>query len=295
MATDIKCIGLIGKHGDSRVTDTIELLSAYLLKKGIKVILDEDTATMGNSSALTTGNRFEIGTECDIAIIVGGDGTLLNAARTLADANIALVGINLGRLGFLVDISPDTMLENLDEILKGNYQAEERFLLHSTVVRDGKHIGDCSVLNDVVIHKWNVARMIEVETYIDDQFVNLTRSDGIIVSTPTGSTAYALSAGGPILHPSLDAIIIAPICPHTMSNRPIVIQGDKQITLIIRSRNSAQVTCDGQTSHELMTDDQIVIRKKERPIRLLHPASHNHFEILRAKLGWSEFPRGSHR
>ena len=220
---------------------------------------------------------------------MGGDGTLLNAARNLVDSNVPLLGVNLGRLGFLVDVSPDEITKRMHEILNGKFEEEHRILLNTTIHRHeggANSIGDA--LNDVVIHKWEVARMIETETYINGKFVNNMRSDGLIVSTPTGSTAYALSAGGPILEPDMQAMIIVPICPHTMSYRPIVIDGDSKIEIYVRKNphSHAQVTCDGQINLGVVSGDKISIRKKDKFVRLIHPCKHDHYHILREKLHW---------
>jgi NAD+ kinase len=184
------------------------------------------------------------------------------------------------------------MAERLDEILGGRYAFEDRFLLHTYIEREGQNISESTAFNDVVVHKWDVARMIEFRTYINDKFVHTMRSDGMIVSTPTGSTAYALSGGGPILHPALHAVVLVPICPHTMSNRPIVVDASSVIRIEVsdHTRSPAQITCDGQINLGLVSGDRVVIRKKERPVRLIHPQDHNYFDVLRAKLRWSEHP-----
>jgi NAD+ kinase len=226
-----------------------------------------------------------IGERCDLVLVVGGDGTFLHAARVLAEYDIALVGINLGRLGFLVDILPDEIEPRLEQILSGAYDADTRILLDA-------RIGDQSTperaLNDVVVHKWNSVRMIEFETYLDGQFVNAQRSDGLIVATPTGSTAYALSGGGPLLNPRLDALLLVPICPHTLSNRPLVVPGGSRIEIRICNLEPEQVrlTCDGQVDLPLETGSAIQIERSPRRVRLLHPRDHDHYRILRAKLGW---------
>ena len=288
MTDSFSCIGLIGKFGDPTVGETLHALSNHLLSHNLTVLLDEATADVLPDHGLETASREQLGERCDLAIVVGGDGTLLNAARTLSNYGTALLGVNLGRLGFLTDISPAEMQSRLDEILAGKYVEDERFLLHCSILREGEHISESDAFNDVVIHKWDVARMIEMETYLDGQFVNTTRSDGLIVSTPTGSTAYALSGGGPILQPSLNAIVLVPICPHTMSHRPIVVDGNSEIEIVVsdRSQSHAQVTCDGQINLGLVSGDHIRIRKKEQPVRLIHPVGHDHFHILRAKLHW---------
>lgn len=288
-----KSIGIIGKYSDSSVAGAIRTLGAHLAAKNVTVLLDTDTAALFPDIRLETGSRDDIGRRCDLAVIVGGDGTLLNAARSLAAHDVPLVGVNLGHLGFLTDISPGQMLECMDQILHGDYRMEERFLLTCSVTRAGAEISSGNAFNEVVVHKRNVARMIELETYINGRYLNNLRSDGLIVSTPTGSTAYALSAGGPILDPTLDAIVIVPICPHTMSHRPIVVDGASEIEVIVdnSNRDHAQVTCDGQVTFALTTGDRLHIRKLARPVRLVHLPQHDHYELLRAKLNWAENPK----
>lgn len=288
-----KTIGLIGKYIDPAVADTVRALAVHLAGRGCTVLIDEDTARLLPGDVLAVADREEIGRRCDLAIVVGGDGTMLHAARSLADHEVPLVGVNLGHLGFLTDIPPSLMTESLDQILAGDYTVEERLLLRATVHRDGEAVVTYDALNDLVLHKWGSARMIELETYIDGHFLNVFRSDGLIVSTPTGSTAYALSAGGPLVHPTLNALLIVPVCPHTMSNRPIVINGEARIEVVVsdRRRDHAQITSDGQVSFALQVGDRVHIVRKDRPVRLLHPAQHDHYNVLRAKLRWAESPR----
>ncbi len=288
MAIQFKHIGIISKFSDLTIGETIESLARFLLARNIDVLLEESAAKTLTTTELESANIHQLGERCDLAIVVGGDGTLLHAARTLSDYDIPLVGINLGRLGFLADISPNDMLQRLDEILSGQYHEEKRFLLKAAVIRDGKTILEDNAFNDVVIHKWNSVRVIEFETYVNGHLVHNQRSDGLIVSTPTGSTAYALSGGGPILHPSLNAIVLVPICPHTLSNRPIVLEGDSCIELLVKESDKphVRVTLDGQTNHEIHDGDIVRIVKKEKPVRLIHPTDHDHYQILRAKLRW---------
>ena len=210
--------------------------------------------------------------------------------RSLSHTQVPLLGINVGRLGFLADISPEELEASLDEILNGSYREEQRFLLEMQVIRDDKIIFEGDAFNDVVVHIRDVARMIEFETRINDEFVNHQRADGIVASTPTGSTAYALSAGGPILHATLDAITLVPISPHTLSSRPLVINADSQIKILICNTKGgiAQATCDGHLSTDVHVGDHINIKRKADKITLLHPKQHSYFEILRAKLHWSE-------
>jgi len=287
MNSQFQRIALIGKQGEPSPAQTLRDLLDYLTAKGPEVVLEQETAERLGDSQTPCIGMDQLAQSCDLAMVVGGDGTLLHTARELADHPVALLGINLGRLGFLVDISPKQMVQALDQILAGNYEEERRSLLVAEV--DGRQE---SAFNDVVIHKWNTARMIEFETYIDGSFVDSQRSDGLIVSTPTGSTAYALSGGGPLLYPALNATVLVPICPHTLSNRPLVISGDSRIEIVISNQTDTEqvrVTCDGQNCLPL-TDDRIHIRKHRNRVHLIHPKGHDHYDILRAKLGW-----GGHR
>jgi NAD+ kinase len=277
--------GIIAKqHDDPQVTATLTRLVTHLRGRGVTTFFEQHTAELA-ADADVGMTLDELGRRCDLIIVVGGDGTLLHAAREMADFDLPLVGINLGRLGFLVDITPDQIEDRLDQILQGHYNADTRTLLDARL-DGGPEVG--RALNDVVIHKWNTVRMIEFETYIDGRFVNAQRSDGLIVSTPTGSTAYALSGGGPLIHPSMDALLLVPICPHTLSNRPLVVPGDSRIELRMRNLDPEQVrlTCDGQLDLQLTDDAPVVIERSRARIRLLHPRGHDHYGILRAKLGW---------
>ncbi|MDH5446139.1 MAG: NAD(+) kinase [Gammaproteobacteria bacterium] len=289
MAGEFSTIGLIGKYGESTMGETLVHISEELAKYDCSVMLEDETASKISNHKLPTASLEKIGNECDLAIIVGGDGTLLNAARNLIDYNVPILGINLGRLGFLVDISPDEIGRRFEELFDGKYEVEHRIMLNMTVEHQDGRISKNDAFNDVVVHKWDVARMIETETFINGKFLNTMRADGLIVSTPTGSTAYALSGGGPILQPDLDALVLVPICPHTMSFRPIVIDGESKIELHVKdSTDKAQVTCDGQTNFSLVSGDKVIIERKSRVIRLIHPCKHDHYEILRAKLRWGE-------
>jgi len=292
MTKHFKTIGIIGRYGDPGISPTILEVSEHVQKLGLHVLLDEGTAELVREHKLDVASRQNIGRRCDLVIVVGGDGTLLNAARSLAEYGVSLLGVNRGRLGFLTDISPAQLGERLDEILHGKYAPEERLLLRTYIEREGQNISESCAFNDVVVHKWDVARMIEFRTYINDQYVNTMRSDGLIVATPTGSTAYSLSGGGPILHPALQAMVLVPICPHTMSNRPIVVDAASVIRIEVsdRTRSPAQITCDGQINLGLVSGDHIIIRREEKPVRLIHPIDHNYFDVLRAKLRWSEHP-----
>jgi NAD+ kinase len=289
MPKSFKSVGVIGKYGGPIVASSINTVFDHLRANNIKVLLDNNTAENLSVQDIETADRKEIGEQCDLVIVIGGDGTILNAARSLSEYDVPLLGINEGRLGFLADVTPDSMLSILDEILSGNYTEDERLLLHSDIYRNDKSIAQGNALNDVVIHKWEVARMVEFETYINDSYVYTQRSDGMIISTPTGSTAYALSGGGPIIHPKLDAIVLVPICPHTLSNRPIAVSADSIIDIVISERmeSQGQVTCDGQIHQRVEPGDRVRICAKEKKIRLLHPSNYNYYKILREKLHWA--------
>jgi len=290
-----KSVGLIGKHNGAGGGTSIQTLIHFLNTRNIDVTLDDNCASMIGSSDIRIASRAEIGEQCDLAIVIGGDGSLLNAARELVDSDTPLVGINLGRLGFLADILPSTIESSLEEIIRGQYLLEERFLLDCIISSDdGTEKYKSHALNEVLTHKWNIARMIELECHINGHFLHRTRSDGLIIATPTGTTAYALSAGGPIVYPTLNAITIVPICPHTMSNRPIVVDGDSDIDIVVvdSDRDNVRVTCDGQIPFKLLPGERLQVRKAPKPLRLIHPSQHDHFHILRAKLQWAEPPKG---
>ena len=284
-----KTIGVIVKPHTELVKDKLEHLLDYLNQKDCEILLDESVEGLLSAQSNIV-SRDELGNRCDIVITLGGDGTMLNAARSLADKDVPLIGINIGRLGFLADVSPGEIDTVLDDILSGKHIKEERFLLEANVKRNDKVIFSGDALNDVVVHVRDVARMIEFETRVNDQFVNHQRADGLIISTPTGSTAYALSSGGPILQANLDAITLVPICPHTLSSRPLVINASSEVDILISETKQAiaQVTCDGQTSFDVDIGDHITIKRKQHTIILLHPQGHNNFDILRAKLHWNE-------
>jgi NAD+ kinase len=284
-------VGLIGKANDRNVATTLRVLTGFLERHRVKILLDESIADMVAGAPGTVVNRPLLAMKCDLAIVVGGDGTLLNTARSLAEPGVAVLGVNLGRLGFLVDVSPEDMAQQLEKIFAGEFTEEERTLLHATVTRNGGQVDESAALNDVTIHKKDIARMIELDTWIDGHFLNTNRSDGLIIATPTGSTAYALSGGGPILHPSLDALTLVPICPHTLSNRPIVLHDGSTIQIVIHEGAlPAQISCDGQVNVTLEPGDRVTVRKHDHTLRLIHPPGYDYYEILRKKLRWSEQP-----
>ncbi|QQD21874.1 NAD(+) kinase [Venatoribacter cucullus] len=287
---EFRNIGIIGRLNSNKVIETIKRLSRYLIDEGYHVILDDRIAEVMPGHAMQVSNVNLLGEISDLVIVVGGDGSLLGAARALARYNTPVLGINRGRLGFLTDISPDDdMCDAVQAVLNGEYISELRFLLDAEVKRDGNPIATASALNDVVLHPGKATRMIGFDLWIEGQYVYNQRSDGLIVSTPTGSTAYALSGGGPIMHPKLDALVLVPMFPHTLSSRPIVVDGKSEIKIVIDPQQQIYptISCDGQTDITCAPGDTITIRKKAHKLKLIHPKGHNFYEICRTKLGWS--------
>jgi NAD+ kinase len=234
----------------------------------------------------------DIGAHADLAIVLGGDGTMLNAARRLARYCVPLVGVNQGRLGFMTDIARDDMLTCMDDLLDGRFTPENRMLLAAEVTRDGKEIAENMALNDVVVDKGAIGRMIEFELFIDGEFIYNLRSDGMIVSTPTGSTAYSMSAGGPILNPTLTGIALVPLCPHALTNRPIIVNDKCRHRVAHRQCRRPRVHFDGQVTLDLERGDCVRLRRSEHKICFLHPPGYSYFAMLRQKLQWSERPKG---
>jgi len=231
----------------------------------------------------------EIGSKADLAVVLGGDGTMLNIARRLAPFDVPLVGINQGRLGFLTDLSIETMLETLNSIFDGNYVTERRMLLSAEVIRGKDNLFSASAFNDVAVNRGIGGGMIEFEVHIDGEYVYSLRSDGLIIATPTGSTAYALSCGGPILHPRLDLIALVPVSPHTLSNRPIVVGPEATVEVLIHRAEGARIHSDSHSHFDLDESDKVVIRRSPHTVRLLHSSGHSYYRMLREKLGWSGF------
>lgn len=284
-----RTIGLIGRMGSVKVVETLRRLKQFLLSEGYHVVLEETTATVLPGHGLQVCGLKMMGEISDLVVVVGGDGSLLGAARELARYNVPVLGVNRGKLGFLTDITPENLERDIGEVLSGKYLEEKRFLLDVLVRRNGDPVGTGSALNDIVLHPGKSTRMIEFELHIEGQFVYSQKSDGLIVSTPTGSTAYALSAGGPIMHPKLDAVVLVPMFPHTLSSRPIVVDAKAEIKIEIGADNEIypQVSCDGQKHITSAPGDTITIRKKPHKIRLIHPTRHNFYETCREKLGWA--------
>ena len=282
-------IGLIGRPGKFSVVETLCLIHDHLVSLGLHPVFDQETAALASYHNTQTVSRSLLAEVVDLVIVVGGDGSLLHAARALVKHNTPVIGVNRGRLGFLTDIKPTEVLFKLDQVLQGHFQLDRRFLLEMEIRSKGESIYDAIALNDVVLHSGKSVHMIDFELNIDGQYVYRQHSDGLIVSTPTGSTAYALSGGGPILHPSMDAIALVPMHPHTLSSRPIVVGGQSEIKIVIReNRVLPMVSADGQNSVSLNVGDSLHIRKHPFKLNLLHPPGYDFYMACRTKLGWNQ-------
>ena len=275
------------------INETLHRLLHYLNEHGFETFLDTDTAE-SFELACPVLNRKDMGQAHDVIVVVGGDGSLLSAARMAIEVDVPVVGINRGRLGFLTDISPNDIETHLNAILNGDYHEERRFLLNTRIHNDEHEYFTGNALNDVVLSRGNETHLIEFDVYVDEQFVTHYRSDGLILSTPTGSTAYALSAGGPIMHPQLNAVVMVPMFSHSLSSRPLVINGDSVIDLRISDHNEMdlQISCDGHESRTVKPGQHVTIKKNTQPLRLLHPLEYHYYDTLRIKLGWGLKPPG---
>ncbi|MEC7120847.1 MAG: NAD(+) kinase [Pseudomonadota bacterium] len=283
-------IGLIGRPDKHSVVDSLRMIHGYLLARGLTPIFDETTADLVDMPNSQRVSRQLMGEVCDLVVVVGGDGTLLHAGRALARYKIPVLGVNRGRLGFLTDVSPDEVLHKLDLVLSGEYRLDRRFLLQVEIRSSDQVTHEAIALNDVVLHAGKSVHMIDFEMSIDGHFVYRQHSDGLIVATPTGSTAYALSGGGPIVHPSMDAIVIVPMHPHTLSSRPIVVGGESEIKVRINdTRVDPMMSADGQQSISLQEGDWLHIRKHPFKLTLLHPPGYDFYAACRTKLGWNHY------
>ena len=288
MSSSFQTIALIGKYKSPEIAGPLLELAQFLRFRGVRVVVDSLTAAHIGRDGIEVIPLEEIGKVATLAIVIGGDGTMLNIARALAPHDVALVGVNQGRLGFLTDISIDSMSQTISEILEGHFVVEPRMLLDTEVFRGEQSLNRVLAFNDASVSKGAEGGLIELEVRIDGQFVYTVRADGLIVATPTGSTAYALSASGPILHPALSVFALVPVCPHALSNRPIVISSDSVIEILMHRCPDARVHFDSHSHLVLEPGDRIVVRRYERPIRLLHPRGHSYYHMLRQKLHWSE-------
>ena len=288
MEPQFRNIGLIGRIGSDLVLESVKALKTFLLQRDLQVVLDEGIAKVLPGHGLQVCNRKLIGEVCDLVIVVGGDGSMLSVARDLARFDVPVLGVNRGGLGFLTDVPPLDFEPIIADILDGKYIIEKRFLLDTEVKRNGQPIGRGSAFNDVVVSSGETARMIEFETFIEGQFVYSQRSDGLIVASPTGSTAYALSAGGPIMHPRLDALVLVPMFPQSLSSRPIVVEGNSEIKIVIAEDCTIDpaVTCDGHLSIKAQAGDAVYIYKKPHKLKMIHPLDHSFYAACRDKLGW---------
>ncbi|MGO2344109.1 NAD(+) kinase [Vibrio litoralis] len=290
MQKPFNVIAIIGKPRDHKAVQTHKELFHWLIEQNYTVLIDDRLIDILDDLPKDVfSSLLKIGEQADLAIVVGGDGNMLGAARILSRFDISVIGVNRGSLGFLTDLNPEDFHDALLKVLKGEYLVEERFLLEAEVHRSGHVKSHNSALNEVVLHPGKIAHMIEFEVYIDDRFAFSQRSDGLIVSTPTGSTAYSLSGGGPILSPSLNAISLVPMFPHTLSSRPLVVDGNRKIKLVVSpdNRGTQEVSCDGQISLPVSPGDEIQIFQSPSILKLIHPEDYSYYHVLRHKLGWS--------
>ncbi len=290
MNKEFRKIALTGLYVDPRVAEPMRLIAEHLTKAGLDVLATRDLADELNVRAV---DADALPGDADLIIAVGGDGTMLHAASITNGMDVPLLGVNRGRLGFLTDVSPDEMLQSLDQILGGNYSRESRLRLAATLVSRSGEKRTALALNDIVLQRRDTGRMLDFETRIADRYVNTYMGDGLIVATPTGSTAYALSCGGPIIEPRLDAIVVVPICPHTLSVRPIVIPANQEIevTLLEREDTSAEISVDGHSMGAFAPEDKLLIEPSDKRITLIHPPGYDFYEILRSKLHWGRDSR----
>jgi NAD+ kinase len=286
-------IALVGKVEDARVADSLALLATHLRGRGLAVYVDRAAAVEGLPPGLVRKPVGQLGDDADLIVAIGGDGTMLFAAQLALARGVPLLGVNRGRLGFLTDVLPDEMIASVDAVLEGRYETDRREMLAARLLlADGTERGYFA-LNDVVVQRQESGRMVELEIRIDGSFVNTHGGDGLVVASSTGSTAYALSCGGPIIHPALGAVVVAPISPHTLSDRPIVVRREShlEIRLVQRSGARAQVTCDGVLLGELEPASSLGIGPAAKSITLLHPQGHDYFRLLRSKLHWGRSGR----
>ncbi len=280
-------IGLAGRLSSEKAQQTTHKIIDFLRANNVEVIITNELAETLKRDDVPFGDDHFIGTNSDLVIVVGGDGSMLGAARSMVDYGVPLLGVNRGRLGFLTDIMPSEIEEKVLDVLNGDFISEQRFMLEMNTEREGELIAQGHALNDIVLHPGRHLRMIEFELYIDDEFVYSQSSDGLIVTTPTGSTAYALSGGGPLMHPGLEAIGLVPLNAHSLTSRPIVVSGNSRIRLVLGESDMVMnAACDGQVNQPVEPNDEIIIQKKERQLTLIHPSDHNYYETCRRKLGW---------
>ncbi len=285
----IKTVGLIAKPRADRAVTLVPELLTWLKQRGIAVTLDEEA---GNYAKQPGTSREAVAASAQLLIVLGGDGTLLSAARASIEAGsaraIPLFAVNLGGLGFLTAIKVDDIYNQLEHVLRGDFQVVQRRMLHTELWRGDRIVAEHEALNDIVLTKSEIARMIDLEIYVDRYFVCVYKADGLIVSTPTGSTAYSLSAGGPIMTPNVEALAITPICPHMLTNRPVIVPDESEIQVTVRGPGATHLTIDGQVGENLEGDDRVVCRRSKFSISLVHPPGTAFFDVLREKLKWGD-------
>ena len=293
MTNQFKRIGLWGRFSEDSLADPAKELSRHLLKREIEVYATDGANGLSNTDGVQLLPETELGAAIDLLVAIGGDGNLLRATRCVAGHSVPLIGINRGRLGFLTDVKPEQMLGALDAVLSGDYFAEERLMLIAKISGAGGKTHSLNALNDVVLQRADSGRILDFETTVDGHYVNSHGGDGLIVATPTGSTAYALSCGGPIIRPDVAALVMVPICPHTLSDRPLVIQSSSKIEISVQQNASvdALVTCDGEELGPLKPGQSLEIKAAQETVTLLHPQDYNYYELLRSKLNWGRANR----
>ena len=282
-----RTIALIGRYKTVDVADSVRRLGAFLRARDCEVLIEAETSLHCGASGFEVADFDVIGARADLAVVLGGDGSMLNAARQLAVRRVPLVGVNQGRLGFMTDIAAREMLERMTDLLEGRYTTEERVLLSAKVMRGTGTVFETLALNDVVVNKGAASRLIEFQVHVDGAFVYDLRSDGLIVATPTGSTAYALSSNGPIMHPDVAGLALVPICPHTLSNRPITLSDRSAIDITLTRAPDARLHFDGQPQVDLVEGDRVLVRRAADTIRFVHPPGYSYYAMLREKLHWS--------
>lgn len=290
MSKEFQTVAFVGRFTDPRVAEPMQVLAAHLAVRQVDAIAAPGVLP---GTHVRSVEESSLAREADLFIAVGGDGTMLYAANMARDHQVPLLGINRGRLGFLADITPDAMLDSLDQVLAGQYTRESRLMLNASILAPDGSSRVAIALNDVVLQRRETGRMVDFETRIAERYVNTHAGDGLIVATPTGSTAYALSCGGPIIEPTLDAVVLVPICPHTLSDRPIVIPSRHpiEVRLLAQDDIRAEVTIDGRTLGDLNAADRLLIEQADNRITLIHPPGYDYYEILRSKLHWGRDSR----
>lgn len=288
MKSRFRHVVLVGKYQVAGSRSTLEDIAQFLHRQGCEVALEAETASNTGLTDYPTLSVQQIGAQCDLGLVVGGDGTMLGIGRRLAPHGVPLIGINQGRLGFITDIALEGYQTVLGPMLQGQYEEEHRAMMEASVLRDGRQVFSATAMNDVVVNRGATAGMVELRVEVDGRFVANQRADGLIIATPTGSTAYALSAGGPLLHPSIAGWLLVPIAPHTLSNRPIVLPDQGEVAIELVAGRDASANFDMQSLASLMLGDRIVVRRSEHQVRFLHPQRWSYFDTLRRKMHWNE-------